>query len=175
VSRLDRSWRARRLAFLTSRPLVPEGHALNDEDKAHPANNSYGAKVISLMDIRHDTRVHKAMDAKNLNAISNTVTEQHKNFVLDDVNDHCLRMAVMNEKTFPWHSHPDSDELFIIVEGKLLIEFKDESSVTLQAGDFHKVKAGKIHRTIAIGRTVNLCFESTKAATVFLSSEPSVK
>ena len=108
------------------------------------------------------------MESKSLSLISSSVAEQHKNFVLEDVNDHCLRMAVMDEKTFPWHSHPDSDELFIILEGKLIIEFKDDHSVTLENGDFHKVPAGKIHRTIAVGRTVNLCFESTAAATIFI-------
>ncbi len=111
------------------------------------------------------------MNIKNLGQISKSVIELHKNFILDEVNDHCLRMAVMDEKTFPWHSHPDSDELFIILEGKLLIEFKDEPTVTLEPGSFHKVNAGKIHRTIAIGRTVNLCFESTSAETIFFGSE----
>lgn len=114
------------------------------------------------------------MDAKNLDLIAKAVKDQHKNFVLDEVNDHCLRMAVMDEKTFPWHLHPDSDELFIVTEGKLLIEFKDEHSITLRPGDFHKVKAGIIHHTIAVGRTVNLCLEATKAKTVFLTSDQSI-
>jgi len=95
------------------------------------------------------------------------VTEAYTNFVLDNVNNHCLRFAVMEERTFPWHSHPDSDELFIVLEGKLIIELRDEPSVTLGRGDFYKVKAGQIHRTIAIGRTVNLCLEATAAETIF--------
>lgn len=83
-------------------------------------------------------------------------------------------MAVMDEKTFPWHSHPDSDELFIIVEGKLVIEFSDGHSVILGRGDFHKVKAGQVHRTIAHGRTVNLCLEATTAATLFIEPQASI-
>ncbi len=110
------------------------------------------------------------VDFKNLNLISKAVKDQHKNFVVADVNNHCLRMAVMDEKTFPWHVHPDSDELFLILEGELIIEFKEESAVHLKPGDFYKVTAGKVHRTIAVGRTVNLCFESTAAETVFLES-----
>jgi mannose-6-phosphate isomerase-like protein (cupin superfamily) len=108
------------------------------------------------------------MVSKSLSHISRSVTEQHKNFILDEINDHCLRMAVMEEKTYPWHSHPDSDELFVILEGKLVIEFQDAPAVTLEPGEFHKVAAGKIHRTIAVGRTVNLCFEATVAETVFI-------
>jgi mannose-6-phosphate isomerase-like protein (cupin superfamily) len=110
------------------------------------------------------------MDIQNLNLISKEVKEEHKNLMIADVNDHCVRMAVMNEKTYPWHSHPASDELFLIVEGELVIEFKDELPVRLNSGDFYKVPAGKVHRTIAIGRTVNLCFESTAAETIFLDS-----
>ena len=109
---------------------------------------------------------------KNLNILSNAVTALHKNFVLDEVNNHCLRMAVMDGKTYPWHSHPNSDELFLILEGELIIEFKEGGSVVLGPGDVHKVQAGKIHRTIAVGRTVNLCFESTSAETVHLEKTP---
>jgi mannose-6-phosphate isomerase-like protein (cupin superfamily) len=109
-----------------------------------------------------------AMDLKNLSLISTAIKDQHKNFVIANVNDHCMRLAVMDEKTYPWHTHPDSDELFLILEGELVIEFNDEPSVRLNSGDFHKVPAGKVHRTIAVGRTVNLCFESTVAETVFV-------
>jgi mannose-6-phosphate isomerase-like protein (cupin superfamily) len=112
--------------------------------------------------------VIETVATNNLSFLSNLVTESHKNFVLGEVNNHCLRMAVMDEKTYPWHSHPNSDELFLILEGKLIIEFEDNNKVALGPGDFHKVQAGKVHRTIAIGRTVNLCFESTTAETVFL-------
>ena len=76
-------------------------------------------------------------------------------------------MAVMDEKTYPWHSPPNSDELFLILEGKLILEFESGEKVFLGPGEFHKVLAGKVHRTTAIGRTVNLCFESTSAETVF--------
>lgn len=108
------------------------------------------------------------MKENNLSLLSKAISDKHVNFVLSDINDHCLRMAVMDEKTYPWHSHPNSDELFLIVEGKLTIEFEEGKSAILQKNDFYKVPAGKIHRTIAEGRTVNLCFESASAETIFL-------
>lgn len=110
------------------------------------------------------------MISNNFAHLSKSITEPHVNFVIEEVNDHCMRMAVMEEKTFPWHSHPDSDELFVILEGQLIIEFKDQPLVKLGPGDFYKVKSGMIHRTIAVGRTVNLCFETKVANTVFFEN-----
>jgi mannose-6-phosphate isomerase-like protein (cupin superfamily) len=44
------------------------------------------------------------------------VTADYRNQVLTRVNTSCLRLAVMTGE-YPWHHHPDSDELFLIVEG----------------------------------------------------------
>ncbi len=106
--------------------------------------------------------------AGNLQCISDAITERHKNISIGEVNGHCLRLAVIQDSTFEWHSHPNSDELFIVLEGELKIEFQDDDTVCLKNGDFFTVPAGKVHRTIGVGRTVNLCFESKDSETVFL-------
>ncbi|MBK7963385.1 MAG: cupin domain-containing protein [Bdellovibrionales bacterium] len=69
---------------------------------------------------------------------------------------------------FDWHHHPNSDELFLVLEGCLKVEFQDQASVKLFPGDIFTVPAKMIHRTIAKTRTVNLCFELTQGETVFL-------
>ncbi|MET1084241.1 MAG: hypothetical protein ABWY12_14520, partial [Burkholderiales bacterium] len=46
------------------------------------------------------------------------VTGDYRNQVLTRVNTSCLRLAVMTGED-PWHRHPDADELFLIVEGRL--------------------------------------------------------
>ena len=89
----------------------------------------------------------------------------HHNFVLADVNDHCLRIAVF-EGEYRWHHHPGSDELFVVVEGELEIDLRDRL-VVLKPGQAHLVPAGTSHRTRARKLTVNLCFERTAAGTVF--------
>jgi mannose-6-phosphate isomerase-like protein (cupin superfamily) len=109
------------------------------------------------------------MELKNLREISKGIIENHKNFVVEDVNNHCLRMAINEDTTFPWHSHPNSSELFVVLEGNLIIEFEDGESASLFPNDFLSVPAGRVHRTIAKGRTVNLCFESIDAETNFKS------
>jgi mannose-6-phosphate isomerase-like protein (cupin superfamily) len=90
--------------------------------------------------------------------------------VLSKVNGSCLRLAVFNE-AYKWHYHPKSDELFLVVSGCLAIDLADRE---LQLGPWQAVTipAGTHHRTRAIGRTVNLCFEELAAQTVFLDGPP---
>jgi mannose-6-phosphate isomerase-like protein (cupin superfamily) len=89
----------------------------------------------------------------------------HHNFELSAINDHCLRIAVF-EGEYRWHRHPDSDELFVVVEGCLEIDL-DGGVVVLGPGQAYRVPAGARHRTRARERTVNLCFERRKALTDF--------
>jgi mannose-6-phosphate isomerase-like protein (cupin superfamily) len=76
-------------------------------------------------------------------------------------------MAVF-EGEYPWHVHPGSDELFLVLEGRLEIDFADRPGVVLGPGDAVTVPAGAVHRTRARERTVNLCFEHLAAETVFV-------
>jgi mannose-6-phosphate isomerase-like protein (cupin superfamily) len=84
-----------------------------------------------------------------------------------DINEHCMRLAVF-EGEYRWHSHPDSDELFLVVAGELQIDFADGARVTLAEWQSIVVPAGAVHRTRAIGRTVNVTFEKRNARTVFV-------
>ena len=105
--------------------------------------------------------------SKNLKGLSDAVTKSHENFLVSEINDSCLRLAV-NEGEYPWHYHSNSDELFIVLEGELTIEFKNRPKVTLKSQDIFLVHKGMTHRTIANGRTVNLCIEKTESDTTFL-------
>lgn len=95
------------------------------------------------------------------------VREAYRNQVLLNVNDHCLRLAVIAE-IYPWHAHPTSDELFLVLEGHLVIELGDGRELRLGPGHAATVPAGTRHRTRGDGRTVNLCFETRAAQTVLL-------
>ena len=46
---------------------------------------------------------------------------------------------------FIWHSHPDTDETFIILDGKMLMHFRDEV-VQVNAGEMIVVSKGKEHK-----------------------------
>jgi mannose-6-phosphate isomerase-like protein (cupin superfamily) len=58
-----------------------------------------------------------------------------------------VRLAKV-EGEFIWHRHEDTDELFLVLDGELDIEFRDRT-VTLQPGDLIVVPKGTEHRPCA--------------------------
>ncbi|PEZ10533.1 hypothetical protein CN326_01130 [Bacillus sp. AFS018417] len=109
------------------------------------------------------------LEKVNLLEMTRNITEQYKNFVVSDVNNHCLRIAVFIGE-YDWHFHSNSDELFMVLEGELLIDFQDRETIALKANDTLCIPAGTIHRTRALKRTVNLCFEDVDADTVIVEN-----
>ncbi len=53
-----------------------------------------------------------------------------------------------SRKDFVWHSHPKTDEAFLVVHGQLRIDFRD-GSVTLNSGEMLVVPKGVEHRPFA--------------------------
>lgn len=102
----------------------------------------------------------------SLPEIAGQVQGEYSNFVLEQANDHCVRIAVFTGE-YQWHYHPDSDEIFMVLEGELLMDLPDHVTLSIGPGEVFKVPAGVVHRTRAEVRTVNLCFEREEAATVF--------
>jgi mannose-6-phosphate isomerase-like protein (cupin superfamily) len=49
---------------------------------------------------------------------------------------------------FMWHHHETEDELFLVIEGELMIEFQDRA-VTLGPGELVVVPRGVEHRPVA--------------------------
>jgi mannose-6-phosphate isomerase-like protein (cupin superfamily) len=62
-------------------------------------------------------------------------------------NDHEVRLVKV-EGEFIWHSHADTDELFLILDGELDMEFRDRT-VALGPGDLIVVPKGTEHRPCA--------------------------
>jgi mannose-6-phosphate isomerase-like protein (cupin superfamily) len=59
---------------------------------------------------------------------------------------------------FLWHAHESEDELFLVVRGRLDIEFRD-GRATLSEGEFLIVPRGVEHRPVAEEETHVLLFE----------------
>lgn len=59
-------------------------------------------------------------------------------------NDNKIQVAKTRGE-FVWHSHPDTDDLFIVLAGKLTIELRDRV-VELEQGDLYVVPRGVEHR-----------------------------
>lgn len=107
----------------------------------------------------------------NLAAEGAASTSPYRNVVVNRVNESCLRLSAF-EGDYRWHFHPGSDELFVVVDGRLAIDLADGSTMLLGPWDAVTIPAGVVHRTRALPRAVNLCFEHFGAETTFV--EPPV-
>jgi mannose-6-phosphate isomerase-like protein (cupin superfamily) len=67
--------------------------------------------------------------------------------VIAEMNDYQFKLARV-KGDFVWHSHEDTDETFIVVEGELTIDFRD-GRVVLRPGEMFVVPRGKEHKPFA--------------------------
>ncbi|ABD53690.1 cupin domain-containing protein [Jannaschia sp. CCS1] len=67
--------------------------------------------------------------------------------VVGGFNGHDL-MVVKVEGEFVWHSHPNTDDFFMVLKGEIDIEMRDRT-VTLREGEVFVVPAGVEHRPVA--------------------------
>ncbi len=89
----------------------------------------------------------------------------YDNHPIANINDHVVRISTMTEPYY-WHFHPNSDESFLVIEGKLAIEF-ESGSLELNPGQLITVPRGVRHKTSPVGpRTVSLTFESAQLETI---------
>ena len=84
-------------------------------------------------------------------------TEQWQPKVVAEMNDYQFKIVRL-EGDFIWHDHKDTDETFIVLEGKLRIDFRD-GSVELSAGEMFVVPKGIEHKPFADGEVKLLLIE----------------
>ncbi len=64
--------------------------------------------------------------------------------IVGDVNESQVKVAKFGE-LFDWHAHPDEDEGFLVLRGRIAIDFRD-GSVELGEGEYLTVPRGLEHR-----------------------------
>jgi mannose-6-phosphate isomerase-like protein (cupin superfamily) len=62
---------------------------------------------------------------------------------LASVNDHDVKIARIQGE-FVWHTHPNSDELFLVVSGEMVLQLRD-GDVVMGPHDVYVVPAGVEH------------------------------
>jgi mannose-6-phosphate isomerase-like protein (cupin superfamily) len=113
---------------------------------------------------------YSPLEIVDLDREAAAVVGSYRNQVLLKVNEQCLRMGVLAGQ-YPWHSHPTSDELFLVLDGHLVIDLADGKTLELGPHQSVTIPAGVVHRTRGEGRTVNLCFEAMAAETIFVPAQ----
>ena len=67
--------------------------------------------------------------------------------IIAEMNDYQFKLVKI-KGDFVWHNHADTDEVFIVVEGKMKIEFENET-VELNEGEMYVVPKGVEHKPFA--------------------------
>ena len=65
--------------------------------------------------------------------------------VISTMNDYQLKVVKV-QGDFTWHDHKDTDEVFIVIEGSLVIDIQGQDPVTLNEGEMYVVPKGVVHK-----------------------------
>ena len=77
----------------------------------------------------------------------NKLDEHWSPRVVAEMNDYQFKLAKVQGE-FVWHDHPHTDEVFIVIDGVLEIEFRN-GKVKLETGEMFVVPKGVEHRPVA--------------------------
>ena len=74
----------------------------------------------------------------------NSFSEQWTPKIIAQMNDYHFKVTKI-QGDFIWHSHAETDEVFIVLDGNMQIDFRDES-VQLKTGEMVVVPKGVEHK-----------------------------
>ena len=83
----------------------------------------------------------------NLNEKLSKFSEHWSPRIIAQMNDYHFKVAKVQGE-FVWHSHADTDEVFVVLNGRLEIQFRQES-VVLNEGEMYVVPKGMEHKPVA--------------------------
>ena len=104
------------------------------------------------------------MDKVDLAAALNSFSEHWRPRIVGEVNGSKVQLSKFSGE-FVWHKHPESDDFFFVLHGRVVIDFRDRDAIELDEGDMLIIPAGVEHRpradeeahilNIALAGTVN--------------------
>lgn len=99
----------------------------------------------------------------NIDTVLASFQERWSPRILTQVNDYDVRLAKV-EGRFVWHAHPDTDELFVVLDGSLDIHLRasgEETTVHLARHDVFVVPRGIEHCPESAGGAAVMLLEPT--------------
>jgi mannose-6-phosphate isomerase-like protein (cupin superfamily) len=89
--------------------------------------------------------------AINLEQKLATFTDRWAPKIVETFNGHDV-MVVKVKGEFVWHSHADTDDFFLVLKGRLIIQLRDRD-IQLNPGELYVVPRGVDHRPMALEET----------------------
>ena len=97
------------------------------------------------------------MDAVNLNEKLSRVKEYWSPKIVGEVNDSYVKLVKFKNE-FVWHHHENEDEMFLVLQGRMRIKFRDRD-VIVSPGEFIIVPKGVEHMPVAEEEVHVMLFE----------------
>lgn len=85
--------------------------------------------------------------AINLQEKFSKISEHWSPKIIAQMNDYHFKLAKVQGE-FVWHDHPETDEVFLVMKGRLEIHLRD-GKVVLNEGDLYIVPKGVEHKPFA--------------------------
>jgi mannose-6-phosphate isomerase-like protein (cupin superfamily) len=67
--------------------------------------------------------------------------------IIAQLNDYHFKLVKI-QGDFVWHDHPETDEVFMVIDGEMEIHFRD-GKVTLKTGEMYVIPKGIEHKPFA--------------------------
>jgi mannose-6-phosphate isomerase-like protein (cupin superfamily) len=83
-------------------------------------------------------------------ALAEKLSKVHEHWspkIIAQMNDYRFKLAKIQGK-FIWHSHSETDEVFLVLQGRMAIHFR-EGGVELNSGELFVVPKGREHKPSA--------------------------
>jgi mannose-6-phosphate isomerase-like protein (cupin superfamily) len=98
------------------------------------------------------------MDKKNVFETFDKIGEYWSPRAVAEANGQLVKVCKIKGE-FVWHHHENEDEIFLVLKGTLVIQYRDREEVVLGPGDIHTVPRGVEHSPKCEDEVMCLLFE----------------
>jgi len=95
----------------------------------------------------------------NLAEKADKIKELHSYKIVAQMNDYYFKLG-KHRRDFIWHKHPETDEVFMVIEGNLRIDLRDKT-LNLAKGDMVVIPKGVEHKPCCTEECTILLIEPT--------------
>ncbi|MFK7994870.1 MAG: cupin domain-containing protein [Granulosicoccus sp.] len=145
---------------MSAKPLEPpETLTAAASEDMHIIYTQDGAAIANITRQQKPYGKQDPMKAINLNEKLATFSNHWSPRTVTTFNGHDV-MVVKVKGEFNWHSHPDTDDFFLVIKGRITIRMRD-GDVRLNQGEMYIVPKGVEHCPYAEEEAELLLIEST--------------
>jgi mannose-6-phosphate isomerase-like protein (cupin superfamily) len=84
------------------------------------------------------------MEKVNLSEKFSKINEHWHPYIISELNENYVKLAKVKGELV-WHKHDNEDELFVVLQGTLILDFRDQT-IEVKAGEILTVPKGVEHR-----------------------------